>query len=550
MSIPPDFARARPETPLTESCWPATGEYRLEATTCGGVLRAAAARWPEQLALIDADGPPGHRQRWTYAALSAEAERAAAALGARFEPGAHVAVWAANCPEWVILQFGLALAGLCLVTVNPALGAGELAYVLRQSRARGLFHARRYRGTDVGATIEAALSEPGVDVDHVVCMDRLPALLAEGGDATALPDPDPHAPAMIQYTSGTTGRPKGALLSHHGVTNNARLMALLKALDERTVNLAVAPLFHTAGCVANVLGMVQTGGTLLLPSAFDAPSMLDDIERERVTYTFAVPTMLIALLEEQARSPRDLSSLTTVFSGAATVPVEVVRRVEREFDARLIIGYGQTETSPAITHTRLDDADEDKSATIGRPIPCVDVKIVDPESGATLPLDTPGELCTRGFHVMLGYYDMPDATAATIDADGWLHTGDLCAMDGRGYCRITGRLKDLIIRGGENIYPREIEEVLHTHPAVADVAVIGIPDDYWGEAVGAVVRLSERGACDGAALEAFLAGTLARHKVPRHWFALDEIPATASGKLQKFRLVEMYREGALEAARI
>ena len=535
---------------LTESYWPATTELALDATTCGGVLRDAAARWPTHCALIDADGAPGQRRRWTYAELERAAERTAQALLARLAPGSHVALWAGNRPEWVIVQLGLALAGMVLVTVNPALGVRELAYVLGQSRARALFHGGRYRGVDMGGVAVQALADAAGEPAFVASLEDFDAFLGSAPGDENLPAVAPTDPAMIQYTSGTTGQPKGALLNHYSITNNARMMALIKDLDARTVNLAVAPLFHTAGCVANVLGALQTGGTLLLPASFDAESMLDLVEQERVTYTFAVPTMLIALLDAQAVRARDLSSLLTVFSGAATVPVEVVRRVEAEFGARLIIGYGQTETSPAITHTRLDDDAVDKSETIGRALPQVEIKIVDPQSGATLPVDTPGELLTRGFLVMMGYYDMPEATAATIDADGWLHTGDLCAMDARGYCRITGRLKDLIIRGGENIYPREIEEVLYTHPDVADVAVIGIPDDYWGETVGAVVTRAPGARPCGDQLRAWVAAALARHKVPQDWFAVEAIPATASGKLQKFRLVEMARAGELEAYRI
>ncbi len=537
-------------TQLTTSWWPATDDLPLYDTHSGEVLRAAAARTPDHVALVDADGAPGERRRWTYAELLADAERAARALAVRFEPGTHVAVWAGNSPEWIITQFALALAGLVMVTVNPANRLSELVYVLRQSRSRAIFCDREYRGVDMRAVIEAARAEPGCAIERVIGFDEFPAFLAEGDTKTPLPRVDARDPAMIQYTSGTTGKPKGALLNHYSVTNNARLMALLKALDASTVNLAVAPLFHTAGCVGGVLGSIQTGGTLVLPSAFDADSMLDLIEQERATFTFAVPTMLVALLSAQSARPRDVSTLRCVFSGGATVPVEVVKRVERELGATLIIGYGQTETSPAITHTRLTDSSIDKSETIGQPLPQVEVKIVDPQTGATQPLDTPGELCTRGFLVMMGYYDMPEATAATIDEDGWLHTGDLCSMDARGYCRITGRLKDMLIRGGENIYPREIEEVLYTHPAVADCAVIGVPDDYWGEAVGAVIRF-ERGCHEsGESLRAYLATRLARHKIPVHWFALEEIPTTVSGKLQKFRLVEQVRAGELDACRI
>ena len=535
-------------SPLTKSYWPATRDIALIDTSCGEVLRATAARTPDQPALIDADGAFGQRRRWRYAELLADAERIAHACRARFEPGTHVAVWAANCPEWIIVQFGLALAGMVLVTVNPAYRPRELAYVLAQSRVQAVFHQREYRGLDMARAVREA--REGSAVEMVVCLDELAGFLEHGRASAGLPDVAPDSRAMIQYTSGTTGQPKGALLNHYSVANNARIMALLKELDADTVNLAVAPLFHTAGCVANVLGTVQTSGTMLLPSAFDAASMLDLIEQERVTYTFAVPTMLVALLAAQAARPRDLSSLETVFSGAAIVPVDIVRRVEAEFGVRLIIGYGQTETSPAITHTRLDDDPIDKSETIGCPIPQAEVKIVDPESGKTQPVDTPGELCTRGFLVMMGYYDMPNATAATIDDEGWLHTGDLCSMDARGYCRITGRLKDMIIRGGENIYPREIEELLHSHPDIAEAAVLGVADDYWGESIAAVVTFASENSTTNDALKAYLLRDLARYKVPEHWFALDEMPATASGKIQKFRLAEMIEDGLLEQARI
>ncbi len=535
---------------LTESYWPASDELALTETSCGGVLRTAAAVHGEHIALVEGHPDASRRRRWTYAELLADAERCARALLNVFAPGDHVAIWAGNSPEWIIVQYGLALAGMVLVTVNPAYRPAELGYVLRQSRARGVFHERHYRGLEMGAAIDEALDAEGIKLSSIVCLDDLATFVAANDHGAHLPAVDPRQPCMIQYTSGTTGRPKGALLNHYSVTNNSRMMALIKALDGSTVNLAVAPLFHTAGCVGNVLGMAQIGATLVQPAAFDAESMLTLVEQERVTYTFGVPTMLIALLAAQARQPRDLSSLETVFSGATIVPMEVVRQIEEQFGVTLIIGYGQTETSPAITHTRPHDNAADKSETIGQPIPQIEVKIIDPASGATLPLDTPGELCTRGFLVMMGYFDMPEATAATIDADAWLHTGDLCSMDARGFCRVTGRLKDMIIRGGENIYPREIEEVLYTHPAVAEVAVVGIPDEYWGEQVGAVVSFKADAQASGEALREYVAARLARHKVPSQWYALPAIPATASGKLQKFKLVEMYRSGELTPAKI
>ena len=537
-------------TQLTSSYWPATADIALIDSTCGSALRAAAVADPDKLALIDGHADRARRRRWTYAELLAEAERTARALLDCFQPGEHVAIWAGNCPQWVILQYAIALAGLVMVTVNPACRSAELTYVLRQSRARGVFHQTDYRGLDMGATVRAAVASEAHAVATVVCLDALAEFVAMHDRGAALPAVAPADPCMIQYTSGTTGRPKGALLNHYSVTNNARIMVLIKGLDAGAINLAVAPLFHTAGCVGNVLGMTQIGGTMVLPASFDAESMLDLIEQEQVTYTFGVPTMLIALLAAQARQPRCLASLTIVFSGATIVPMEVVRQVEQQFGVTLIIGYGQTETSPAITHTRPHDNTQDKSETIGQPIPQIEVKIIDPTTGAIVPVGQSGELCTRGFLVMMGYYDMPEATAATIDGDGWLHTGDLCAMDARGFFRITGRLKDMIIRGGENIYPREVEELLYTHAAVAEVAVIGLPDDYWGEQVAAVVTMKAGALVSGAALREFLAPQLARHKLPSLWYAVNAIPATASGKLQKFRLVEMYRAGELEAARI
>ncbi|MGE3848563.1 MAG: AMP-binding protein [Gammaproteobacteria bacterium] len=536
--------------PLTESYWPAQDDIPLIETTAGDALRAAAAARPDHVALIEGHPEPARRRRWTYAELLRDAEATARALLARFEPGEHVAVWGGNSPEWIVLQYGLALAGLVLVTVNPAYRAEELGYVLKQSRARGVFHDREYRGLDMAVAVREALAGEDLSLETIVVLDDLVSFAREHDRGAALPAVEPRQPCMIQYTSGTTGRPKGALLNHFSITNNSRIMALVKALDGDTVNLAVAPLFHTAGCVANVLGMAQLGATLVLPAAFEPELMLDLIEQERITYGFGVPTMLIALLAAQARRPRDVSSLKSMFSGATIVPMEVVRQVEEVFGVSLIIGYGQTETSPAITHTRPHDAPIDKSETIGQPIPQVEVKIIDPATGATLLVDQPGELCTRGFLVMMGYYDMPEATAATIDADGWLHTGDLCSMDARGFCRVTGRLKDMIIRGGENIYPREVEEVLYTHPAVAEVAVVGLPDEYWGEVVGAVVSFKAGQHASGEALREYVAARIARLKVPSQWFALDAIPATASGKLQKFRLVEMFRAGELEAARI
>jgi fatty-acyl-CoA synthase len=294
-----------------------------------------------------------------------------------------------------------------------------------------------------------------------------------------------------------------------------------------------------------VLGTHQTHGTLVLMPEFEPNLCLDLIAGERVQFTLAVPTMLIALLEAQRAAPRDLASLEVVISGGAVVPVEVVKRVKAEFGVDFAIIFGQTETSPVVTSTRLDDSPEDSAESLGRPLPRCEVKIVDVATGATVPVGATGELCTRGYLTMREYYDMPEATARTLDDEGWLHTGDLCAMDARGYCYIRGRLKDMIIRGGENIYPREIEEVLFRHPDVAEVAVVGVPDARWGEQAAAFVRLVDGRAPRAGELVEFVRAHLAPHKAPKIWCRVDAYPLTPSGKIQKFRLAELYAAGDL-----
>lgn len=540
---------ANPIAPLTQSYWPASGDAELFDVTCGDVLRAAAQHTPDKVALVDPGEPGDVSRRWTFAELEAEAVHFAQLLTRRFDKGTHIAIFAANCPEWIFVQFGASLAGMVLVTVNPASNTSELAYILKQSRSRGVFHQAQYRGSDLARMVDETIAREGLDIALQVNLDD-PANFPQGdGTVSTFPAVAPHDPAMIQYTSGTTGQPKGVLLSHHQIANTSRIMAQIKELDETTIKLSVAPLFHTGGCVGGVLGALQIGATLVLMRSFDAERILDLIEAERATYTFAVPTMLVAMLEAQRRCPRDLSSLTMVFSGGSTVPVDVVRRTEAEFGVRLIIGYGLTESSPAITHTRPGDDPADISETIGRAIPLVEVKVIDPEDGPNggeiQPIGIPGELCCRGFNVMMGYYDMPEATAQTIDRDGWLHTGDLCQMDARGYCRVTGRIKDMILRGSENIYPREIEEVLVAHPDIISVAVFGIADDYWGEQVGCAVIPARGHQLNAAMLRDHCARSMARHKIPKFWYALDTLPLTLSGKIQKFQLSKEAKAGKL-----
>jgi len=534
------------EMTLTESYFPAQAEdVELLDSTCGGALRDAVAAVPDRIALIEGIPDASSRRRWTYAELLRDSEQAARALLTRFQPGDHVAVWAANCPEWVILQFGLSLAGMVLVTVNPAYRSAELKYVLEQSRAKGVLYQENYRGVsmaDVVTEVSAELPE----LEHRIVFDDLPDFFASADANVELPTVECNDPVMIQYTSGTTGFPKGAHLHHHGVTNNSRIVALTRGAGTGTVDISAMPLFHTGGCVVSVLGTLQTHGTLILVSEFEPNLFLDLVEKERVQYTLCVPTMLIALLEAMAGNRRDMSSMEAVISGGATVPVELVNRIEAEMGVQFSIVFGQTECSPLITMVRLDDVAKDKSESLGRALPHTEVKIIDPETGATLPVGQTGELCTRGYLVMNGYFEMPEATARTIDEDRWLHTGDLCSMDDRGYCYVEGRLKEMIICGGENIYPREIEELLFNHPAVAEVAVVGIPDERWGEQVAAFLRPAEGKVCSADQLHDFMREHLAPHKTPKIWVSVDQFPMTLSGKIQKFQLAKMFANGELK----
>ena len=529
---------------LTTSYWPADPSDQVRDTTVGGELRRVAGACGDRTALVAGMPDPSDRRRWTYAELLADAERVARALLARFEPGEHVAVWAPNVPEWVLLQHGAALAGLVLVTVNPAYQPAELEYVLRQSRSAGLFLLPEYRGNPMLQSLESV--RPGLsELRDVVLFPEWEDFVASRKDGASLPEVSPDDAAMLLYTSGTTGFPKGALLHHRGITNDARLIGARWGFTDGAM-VSAMPLFHAGACVISTLGALAGATTYVPVLAFDPALVLELIETERAKFAGGVPTMLIALTEHPDFATRDISSLQHVMSGGAPVPAELVRRIESGLGVKFSIVFGQTESSAVATQTRPDDTPEDKAETVGQPLPQVEVKVIDPTTGDVVAPGVLGELCIRGFLVMKGYYDMPEATAETIDADGWLHTGDLATIDERGYCRIQGRLKDMIIRGGENIYPREIEAVLYEHDAVADVAVVGIPDDRWGEQVTAFVRLVEAKSATPEELSTHVRARLAAYKVPRTWVFVDGFPLTGSGKIQKFVLREQYVKGELQ----
>ncbi|PRZ44055.1 fatty-acyl-CoA synthase/long-chain acyl-CoA synthetase [Antricoccus suffuscus] len=540
---------------LTTSYFPAdTSEPVLELTV-GDLLRMRAADSPDELAIIEIaphnspslTGADRTDRSWTYAQLRDEAEHCAQWLTQHFEPGDRITVWAPNIPEWVVLQYGAAMAGLILVTANPALRAEELRFVLSQSGSTGLFHADSFRGTDMTAMArEAAMGLPSSPrLVNFASWSR--EVRGWRGTSRELPVVRPEDPAQIQYTSGTTGTPKGALLHHRGLVTNARYIAVRGGLTEQGRFASAMPLFHTAGCGMSVLGAAHMRSALLLIQAFDPELVLRAMADHRGDAFLGVPTMLIAMLNHPDFAGFDLSACAVAMSGGSSVPPELVRRVEAAFGCRFSTVYGQTELSPIVTQVSPTDSETDKAGTAGKPLWNVEVKIADPVTGEPVPIGEQGEIRARGYQQMIEYYDNPQATDDTVDADRWLHTGDLGTMDSRGYLRVTGRLKDMIIRGGENIYPSEIEQLLFTHPAVEDVAVVGVPDDTWGERVAAILRLRDDMARPTPdELRALCRAHLAPYKTPAQWYVAESFPLTGSGKVQKFRIAELLGEQVYE----
>lgn len=531
---------------LTESYFPAQQDDEVLPLTVGGGLRAQARATPDAPALVGTDAAGALGRRWTYGELMADAERLARALLSRYRPGERIAVWAPNIPEWVIIEYAAALAGLVLVTVNPAYRPRELKFVLEQSRSAGLFLVREFRGNPMAATAAAVVAElPGVR--EVVDMAD-PAALYAGQDIPCdFPDVQPDDAVQIQYTSGTTGFPKGAVLHHRGIMNNPRLFMARFAIPHGDKTVCVMPMFHTSGCVGGTLGSLLTGSVLILPPAFDPAVVLDLFARERPGAFVGVPTMLVALLAEQEARPRDVSSIRLISSGGSMVPPELIRRIKTTFGCDFATVYGQTETSPLLTTTWRDDTLEDGSETIGQALPHTELSIRDPAANTVVPIGRIGEICARGYALMLGYNDNPEATAATIDAQGWLHTGDLGTMDARGYLKITGRVKEMIIRGGENLFPAEIENAMLEHPDIVEIAVVGIPDEKWGEVVACFLRLRPGAVLDRAVLVAHCRERLAAPKTPAHWVEVQDWPLTGSGKIQKFVLRDQFVAGVFQS---
>ena len=508
-------------------------EVVLRELSVADALREAADSDPGHIAIV-------HRAsgtRLSYGELLADSERVARALLTRFAPGEHVAVCTPNVPEFLLLQFGAALAGIVLVPVPPALRSRDLAHVLGASHAAGVFFTPAFRDVDIAALIGELRPELG-ELREAVSLNDWETFLGHGIDG-ALPAAQPGDPSQIQFTSGSTGTPKGAVLHHRGILNTARFVAEDLELTDDDVWLMCMPLTYIAGCTISVLAAVQARATIVLCD-FEPGQVLALMESERATVMIVAAAMLQMLLDHEDFARRDLSSLRVVSVGGSTIPPELGRRAKSALGVPLTIVYGLTEACGIVVQTRIDDPEAERTQTIGRPHPHVEAAIVDPESGEPVPVGTAGELWLRGYFVMDGYLDLPDATSAAIDTDGWLHTGDLATIDEHGYLRITGRLKEIVNRGGRKIAPGEIEALLTTHPAVALCAIVGVPDERLGEEVAAFVQLVPGATVSEQDLASLCDAELAAFKRPRHWVFLDALPLTRSGKIHKPSLRELF----------
>ncbi|MEA3180571.1 MAG: long-chain acyl-CoA synthetase [Gammaproteobacteria bacterium] len=519
---------------LTESYYPADRSAPLLNITLHDLLRQVAGEVPERVALVEGISDPAARRRWTYAELLRDAQRVGRALLSKFKTGDRIVLYASNSPEWVLLQYGLSFAGLILVPVNPAYTARELEYVVKNSRATGLIYDESYRGRDLREVIAELRERALPDLRETISMTDFDSFSASGDGTCQLPVIDPLQTLQIQYTSGTTGNPKGALLHHRGVINTARNIALRMQFPDGGIHINAMPMFHIAGAAVAEMGVLALRGTFVLMDHFDAGLMLELFESERGNATLIVPTMILGLLDHPDRARRDVSSMQTILTGAANVPAALVRRTQETFNCDLCIIFGQTESNGPITLTAPGDCVADQTETVGKPLTHVEVKIVDPEDGRTLPLDTVGEIWVKGYQTMSGYFDLAAESRHTVRADGWLRTGDLGTMDQRGYVKITGRLKEMIIRGGMHLYPKEMEDVLFDHPEVSQISVLGVPDDKWGEVVAAVILARDPANPPSAdELFSYCSRRLASQKVPELWCFVSEYPLTPSGKIQK-----------------
>jgi fatty-acyl-CoA synthase len=521
-------------------------QYPLLEITIGEQLRRTAARIGDSLAVVSCH----QSRRLTWAELDQVADRVARglwSLGVRRTD--RVGLWSPSCLEWVMLQLGCARAGAILVNINPAYRCHELRFTIRKSRMKAIFLWHVDTRADYAALLQEATLEQS-ELQHSIYFDspRWEGLLHAPGEIAS--DLQPSDVTNIQYTSGTTGVPKGVMLTHRNQVNNGLLLARGMRYTEKDRICIAVPLYHCFGCVIGNMAALASGAAMVLPNwTFEPRATLNAVQAEKCTSLYGVPAMFIAELGLPDFSSFDLSSLRTGMMAGASCPIEIMKRVSTEMHCpQLTIGYGQTESTPVVTMSELDDPLELRVCTIGKALPATEMKIASPVDGTTLPLGKQGEVCARGYMVMKGYDDEPEATSQAIDSEGWLHTGDLGVMRPDGYIHLTGRAKDMIIRGGENIYPREIEEFLYTHPKVAEVQVVGLPDEGLGEVVLAWIRLRTGETATDTEIREFCREKIAHFKIPEHIRFVDAFPTTVTGKVQKFKIREQeIQERGLEA---
>jgi fatty-acyl-CoA synthase len=531
-------------TPPVLSYAHGTSDTPLLGETIGANLELTAARFPRSDALVS----PQQGIRYTYAEFNTAVDTVALGLlDLGVDRGDRVGIWAPNCAEWVLVQYATTKIGAILVNINPAYRTHELGFVLNQSGVRLLISAPSFKSSNYAEMVEAVSPELTALEGVIYLGSPQWDELNSRGDSVPLHRlRDRMAqlsfddPINIQYTSGTTGFPKGATLSHHNILNNGYFVGELCGYTAADRICIPVPFYHCFGMVMGNLAATSHGACMVIPApSFEPVATLETVQAERCTSLYGVPTMFIAELGCEQFASYDFSSLRTGIMAGSPCPVEVMKRVVSEMHMpEVTICYGMTETSPVSTQTRADDDLERRVATVGRPGPHIEIKIVDPDSGLAVPRGTPGELCTRGYSVMLGYWEDAAKTDEVLDAAGWMHTGDLATMDAEGYCNIVGRIKDLVIRGGENVYPREVEEFLYAHPDIADVQVIGVPDERYGEELCAWVKLREGAAPTPESIREYCRGKLAHYKIPRYVQFVDEFPMTVTGKIQKFKMRE------------
>lgn len=517
-------------------------EVDLLERTIGADLEATTRRFGDREALV----VPHQNVRWTYAELNDRVDELARALLARgFEPGDRIGIWAPNVSEWVLAQFATARAGVILVNINPAYRTHEVRYALEQSGCKGLIAATTFKTSDYVAMVaEVRESLPALEQVVFLDTDDWAELLATADRVSAAELQEvsdglsPEDPINIQYTSGTTGFPKGATLSHRNILNNGYFVARGCGYTEHDRVAIPVPLYHCFGMVMGNLGCTTHGATMVFPApSFEPEATLRAVQDERCTSLYGVPTMFIAQLAHPDFASFDLSSLRTGIMAGSPCPVEVMKQcIETMHMDEVTIAYGMTETSPVSTQTGREDPIDARVGSVGLVHPHVEIKVVDPETGATVERDQGGELCTRGYSVMLGYWNDQARTDDAIDAEGWMHTGDLATMDPHGYVNIVGRIKDMVIRGGENVYPREVEEFLYTHPRIQDVQVIGVPDERYGEEIMAWVTTSDGADITVEEIRQFCEDRIAHYKVPRYVRTTEDFPMTVTGKVQKYQL--------------